>query len=95
VILTTFLFPTMQASPDATCLYRQWRACREDIDGLHLDRLDAFAAGVIRSDPELVRVLEGCGSGPLLVRRDRPRFSEARRDQAEVIRKHLGLAGSS
>jgi hypothetical protein len=66
VVVTTFLFLTMEGTPEFRLLREKLRLTRPDIEFVGLDRLETFLADDVNADPELVRVLEECGCRPLL-----------------------------
>lgn len=65
VVVLTFLFLTMDGTPEGRELRRQLGLSRDDKAFLGLDNLDTFALTDIRTDPHLRRVLETCGCGHL------------------------------
>lgn len=66
VLIKTFLFLTMQGTPEADLLYKKLRLTRKDIEYTRLDELSLFAAPDIRQDKELTRMLQQCACGHLL-----------------------------
>jgi hypothetical protein len=66
IVLCTFLFLTMQGTPEARLLGQKLRLCRRDIEHLNLDRLETYLSPDVLQDPQLVGLLEECGCGSLL-----------------------------
>jgi hypothetical protein len=66
VIIRTFLFLTMEGTPEGRLLWRNLQLTRRDIEYTRLDRLETFLAPDILADKELVGLLEECGCGSLL-----------------------------
>jgi len=66
VLVRTFLFLTMQGTPESERLFRQLRLRRADIEYLKLDSLEAFMDADLSNDDELVAILNECGCGHLL-----------------------------
>jgi hypothetical protein len=91
VVLKTFLFLTMQGTPESKKLRQRWKLHRPDIEYNELDNLETFLKGEIQGDPQLVHVLEACGCGPLLALRNPASLSQAVRANAEMIKKYLRI----
>ena len=66
ILLKTFLFLTMQGTPESDLLYHKLHLTRRDIEYLNLDELAAFRDPEVRHDPTLVKLLNDCGCGHLL-----------------------------
>jgi hypothetical protein len=66
IVITTFLFLTMEGTPEYRLLKEKLRLCRRDIEHLNLDRLETFLSPDILRDEGLVAVLTDCGCGSLL-----------------------------
>ena len=60
VLIHTFLFLTMDGTPEGTELWRQLRLSRGDKAYLGLDDIVTFAATDLRSDPDMVALLDKC-----------------------------------
>jgi hypothetical protein len=89
VLLKTFLFLTMQGTPESDLLYEKLRLTRRDIEFMELDQLSVFMDADVRGDAALERVFQECGCGHLLTMQA-PEFQEAgRRGTAESLRKYL------
>ena len=66
VVVRTFLFLTMQGTPEARKLSERLGLRRADIEYLKLDRLDTFLHSDLRLDEELTSAFDDCGCGHLL-----------------------------
>ncbi len=89
VLLKTFLFLTMQGTPESDLLYRKLRLTRSDIEYLHLDELSLFTDPVIQNDPVLRRLCKECGCGHLLDIDSDDAPDERHRRDAETLKKYL------
>ncbi len=65
-VVTSFLFLTMDGTPEGQQLNQLLRLRRDDKQYLGLHELGTFVYGDIHQDKELTRVLEACGCGHLL-----------------------------
>lgn len=65
LVVRTFLFLTMEPSPEARRLKKKLKVTRDDIDWLRLNELSAFTQTDLKSDPVLRPLLEACGCGQL------------------------------
>ena len=65
LVVRTFLFLTMEPSPEARQLKKKLHVTRADIDWLRLNELSAFTQTDLKSDPVLRPLLEACGCGQL------------------------------
>lgn len=61
VVVLTFLFLTMDGTPEGRELYRRFRVERRDVEEMGLDCLGSFLASDIVEDAELVHLLSACG----------------------------------
>jgi hypothetical protein len=87
VVVRTFLFLTMDGTPEGRSLYERLRVRRSDKAYLGLDDLWGLRCTDIESDPILRQVLAECGVGHLF---DELAFDgEPERGQATVCRKYL------
>ena len=66
VLVKTFLFLTMQGTPEAQKLRETLGLYRNDIEYYELDNFFTLVASDVNKDPFLVRVLTECGCGHLL-----------------------------
>jgi hypothetical protein len=89
VLIRTFLFLTMDGTPEGTELWRRLRLTRSDKEYLGLDAIETFAATDLRRDAYLVSLLEECNCAHLFD------FFESdcplKTGYAEAMKKHLGL----
>jgi hypothetical protein len=93
-LVETFLFLTMDSTPEGDLLWRKLRLARKDKMELELDDIRTFLMTDLQFDRELVSILEDCGCGHLFqVVRDWPR-SRCLEGYAEDMRKYLGLGTS-
>jgi hypothetical protein len=91
IVITTFLFLTMEGTPEFRKLREKLGLCRRDIQHEGLDRLETFLSPAILQDQDLVRLLEECGCGSLLaLARDGFPYYPVR-DRAGDLRKFLRL----
>ena len=65
VLIDTFLFLTMDGTPEGTQLWKHLRLSRHDKEYLGLDDMETFAITDLRNDSELVSLLDTCGCGKL------------------------------
>jgi hypothetical protein len=65
VAIRTFLFLTMDGTPEGRALHRRLRLSRGDKAYLGLDDLGTFALTDVKNDAELVAILNDCGCGHL------------------------------
>jgi hypothetical protein len=66
VFVKTFLFLTMQGTPEAKCLREKLGLSRSDIEYFKLDSMFTLAFSDVGEDPELRRALAQCGCDHLL-----------------------------
>ncbi len=88
-IITTFLFLTMNGTPEGDNLYELLRVTRGDKTYLGLDELNTFLLSDVRKDLELRAAFEQCGCGHLfrMIREDYN--SEDGQGKAEEVKKYL------
>jgi hypothetical protein len=91
VLIRTFLFLTMQGTPEARLLRKRLRLSRSDIEYNELDDFKTFLLSDIKLDPVLVQLFEECGCGHLFDFRN-PELREeiVRKGIAESLRRFLG-----
>jgi hypothetical protein len=89
VLIRTFLFLTMDGTPEGTILWQKLRLSRHDKQYLGLDTIDAFAATDLRTDAHLVSLLGQCNCAHLfdVFESEWP----LKTGYAEAMKKHLGL----
>jgi hypothetical protein len=91
VFVKTFLFLTMQGTPEAKCLRRKLGLSRRDIEYFKLDHFFTLACSDLGDDPELRRALAECGCDYLLDFSDpEGRLSWLKRYR-DPLRQELGL----
>ncbi len=66
VFVKTFLFLTMQGTPESKCLREKLGLSRSDIEYFKLDSMFTLAFSDVGEDPELRRALAQCGCDHLL-----------------------------
>jgi hypothetical protein len=92
ILVTTFLFLTMQGTPEAAALYERLRLRRPDIEQLGLDSLENFLHTDLQEDSELASMLEACGCGHLLKLATRLETEpDWESSYARDVRKYLGM----
>jgi len=91
IVLVTFLFLTMEGTPENHLLKRTLGVASHDIRFTRLDRLETYLTADVIADERLMGVLEKCGCGQLR-NLERIRSNEAtERGRAEEIKQYLGL----
>jgi len=91
ILVTTFLFLTMQGTPEASALYERLRLKRPDITQHELDSLQTYLLTDIQKDEELIKIFETCGCGHLL-RMARPETEPVWvSGYARDLREYLGM----
>jgi len=91
ILVTTFLFLTMQGTPEAISLFNHLRLRRPDIEQLGLDSLGNYLFTDLQKDSELVSVLEACGCGHLLKLAIPEILLDWKSGYARDVRKYLGM----
>jgi hypothetical protein len=92
VVVKTFLFLTMEGTPQAIKLHRYLRLTRGEINWLRLNDLATFTRSDLRHDPKLRRLLTRCGCGQLFEINETTDFTPAPERAAVRMRKYLGMA---
>ena len=92
VFVRTFLFLTMQGTPEAKCLRQRLGLSRSDIEYYKLDHFFTLSQSDLGDDPDLRRALAECGCQPFarLCRARRARSSWLSRYR-DPLRRELGL----
>jgi hypothetical protein len=91
VFVRTFLFLTMQGTPEAKCLRERLGLSRSDIEYFKLDNYLTLTRSDVGEDPDLRRALAECGCDHLLaLEGDGDRLSWLKRYR-EPLRRELGL----
>lgn len=91
VAVRTFLFLTMQGTPEARLLHKQLRLRRQDVEWLGLCDLAAFTQTDLKADLVLRPLMEACGCGHLFDLAETDYTPQPRALAAEV-RRFLRLA---
>lgn len=93
VLIETFLFLTMDGTPEGDLLKAKLKLRRSDKQQLELDRIGTFLLSDIQSDSELVELLSECGCGHLFrIWKDPIYRKELLKGYAEDMRKYLCIA---
>jgi hypothetical protein len=72
-LVKTFLFLTMEGTPESELLYKENRLQRQDIEHLGLDKLATFMRPDMVKDENIAEMFKRCGCGQLLeVHSERP-----------------------
>ena len=90
VILRTFLFLTMNNTPEGDMLFQKLKLARSDKEHLELDQLSTFMLSDIKQDPQLRQVFDECGCGHLLTIVPEQIVHPAMTDRGNELRKYLG-----
>ncbi|HEV8608418.1 MAG TPA: hypothetical protein VGQ99_24005 [Tepidisphaeraceae bacterium] len=95
VLIRTFLFLTMQGTPEARLLHERLGARRSDIERLRLDELATFLDTDLADDAELTQIFTDCGCGHLFDLSKRwSRDAYKKWTHAQRIREYLHLPGT-
>ena len=89
-LVKTFLFLTMEGTPESELLYRENRLQRCDINRLDLDKLATFMRPDMVKDEEIAEIFKECGCGQLLELHKEFLFAdEPDRGDAKAIKAYL------
>lgn len=91
VVAETFLFLTMDRTPEGELLRGKLRIGRADRTYLQLDRIDTFLQSDIKEDRQLVAILSECGCGHLFKITGEEAIADEMRGFADAMRKYLRL----
>lgn len=91
VLIETFLFLTMDDTPEGDLLWKKLRLRKKDKMLLELDRIETFLHTDVQFDPGLVEILKDCGCGHLFHILKEPPLHRHYPGYAEKIRKYLRL----
>ena len=91
VVVRTFLFVTMEGTPESRKLERRLKLTRRDLEWLGLNDLAAFTKSDLHGDEELRRLLGECGCGHLL-EIEAGDFAASPRAIAAELRQYVGMA---
>jgi hypothetical protein len=91
VFVETFLFLTMQGTPEARCLRQKLGLTRTDIERFKLDDYYTLTHSDLSEDPELRHALAECGCDHLIHLRDEPDRLSWLTPHGDALRRQLGL----
>ncbi len=91
VVVRTFLFLTMDGTPEGVSLRRQLRLTRADKQYLGLDRFRTYLQTDMVADAGLSRLLGGCGCDPLFSLAKAATGREVESGHAGLVRRYVGL----
>jgi hypothetical protein len=91
ILVTTFLFLTMQGTPEAISLFDHLRLRRPDIEQLGLDSLGNYLFTDLQKDSELAGIFDRCGCGHLLKMLRSETQPDWKSGYARDVRKYLGM----
>ncbi len=91
VVVTTFLFLTMQGTPEAKRLRDKLKLRRPDIEHLRLDEITTYCLTDLHADPELVAIFKECGCGHLLDLLTPEARAQVPTGFSREVRRYLGL----
>lgn len=93
VLIESFLFITMDGTPEGDELWNNLRLRRRDKEHLELDQIHTFLMTDVQFDPDLVAILEKCGCGHLFRVMKEPPRDRFVPGYANEFRKYLRLDG--
>ena len=91
IIIKTFLFVTMDNTPEGRRLNQRLRLTRADKEHLGLDTLNAFLVTDITKDPGLSAILQECGCGHLVALARMAKVDGPCSEHAQYVRKYLRM----
>jgi hypothetical protein len=91
IICKTFLFLTMQGTPESRLLNQRLRLVRKDIEEKDLNALGLFLTTDIQDDPVLRKIFNECGCGHLFDMAKPELRATAQKGFAEDMRKFLRI----
>jgi hypothetical protein len=91
ILVRTFLFVTMEGTPEHQLLRERLKLQRPDVIHLELDRIQTFLMTDLRKDRELVEILTECGCGRLFAMLADSEHIPTREGYAKDTRKYLGM----
>ncbi len=91
VVARTFLFLTMDGTPEGDALWRTLRLARDDKRYLGLDDFRMFVSTDLTLDDRIAETLASCGCGGLVELGRRVGAGVREGGQAELVSRHLGL----
>jgi len=94
VLIRSFLFLTMQGTPQHRALSKRLKMQQRDLEYLELDQFRTYLHSDLGDDPVLSRILTECGLAHLMtLRKLFPPPDGKISEHAAFVRKYLGLAG--
>ena len=90
-VVRTFLFVTMDGSPEGQQLYERLRLTGQERAHLQWDRLSTLVETDLREDPDLKEILRECGCGEIFYMSLERVFTECKTGFAAEARKYLGM----
>jgi hypothetical protein len=93
VLVESFLFLTMDGTPEGDALWNKRRLGRSDKEYLGLDQIHTFLMTDVQFDSELVAILEQCGCGHLFRIMKEPPRDRFVPGYANDLRSYLRLDG--
>ena len=90
-LLRTFLFLTMDGTPEGQRLRKRLSIRRHGIETMGLDKLEAFLLSDLKEDSELVQILSDCGCGHLLDIAKTIQTGDGGISVARDMRRYLGM----
>ena len=91
VLVKTFLFLTMNGTPEGDALYNKLKLRKPDKQSLELDRIQTFLFSDVQFDTELVNILGECGCGHLFRILKEPPADRIASGYASRFRHYIGL----
>lgn len=91
MVVRTFLFLTMDGTPEGDALQRTLRLARDDKGYLGLDDFRMFLSTDLTLDDRLAEILAGRGCGGLFELGRQVGAGARKAGQAELVSRHLGL----
>jgi hypothetical protein len=94
IVIRTFLFLTMQGTPEARQLRQKLAMARPDIEYTKLDQLSTLLESDIATDPDLRRLLGDCGCGCLLDLANNQLRDRLKQGYAAQLKRYLRLSNN-
>jgi hypothetical protein len=91
ICITTFLFLTMDGTPEGDKFQSRLRVGRLDKQYLGLDNLDAFLNSDLQSDSRLVELMHKCGCGHIFELKSRVTYYRESVKIADEMRRYLKM----
>ncbi len=91
ILVESFLFLTMDGTPEGELLWKRLRLARADKELQGLDEFKTFVFSDVATDPKLVKIFTDCGCGHLFNFRNENGIESVMEGYAEGIRKYLNM----